>query len=99
MKRGKSKRGQWSKAQKDYVSRCLEDGCIICGSPAQWHHEKERFHGVGMRAPHEFGLPLCPYHHTDGPDSIHRSRVAFERLAGASEAELVDRMQREYGWS
>lgn len=103
-KRGKSKRGRMTKAQKEYIERCLADGCVICaklgdsGTPAQWHHEKERWHGAGMRAPHEYGLPLCPWHHNQGPDSIHRNPKGFASLAGMTEAQLVDKHQRDYGW-
>lgn len=103
-KKGRSKRGQFTKAQKDYISRCLEDGCAVCrilgmaGTPANWHHEKERWHAAAMRAPHEYGLPLCPYHHDKGPDSVHLNPKGFAALAKMTEAQLVDKMQRDYGW-
>ena len=104
-KTGKSKRGQWTAKQRQYVDRCVADGCVACrrafghkGVPAQWHHEKERFHGAGMRAPHEFGLPLCDQCHTIAPFSLHRNRVKFEWHIGCTEAELVDLMQIEYDW-
>lgn len=103
-KKGKSKRGKFTKAQRDYISRCLEDGCAVCsilgmaGTPGHWHHCKEGWHGAGMRAPHEYGLVLCPWHHTDGPDSVHRNPKGFAALVGMTEAQLVDKMQRDYGW-
>lgn len=104
-KRGKSERGKFSKAQRDYISRCIADGCAVCkilgvaGTVSAWHHEKERWHGAGMRAPHEYGLPLGPWHHTDGPDSVHRNPKGFAALAGMTEAQLVDWYQVNYGWT
>lgn len=103
-KQGKSKRGRWTQAQREYVEKCLADGCIAClrsgrgATQAQWHHEKQRFHGAAMRAPHEFGLPLCDMHHKVGLDSIHRDRAAFEKLVGCTEAQLVDMLQKRYNW-
>lgn len=102
-KKGKATRGKFTKDQADYISRCVEDGCALCrilgmaGSFSAWHHEKERFHGAGMRAPHEYGLPLCPWRHNVGPDSVHRNPKGFAALAGMSEAQLVDKMRRDYG--
>lgn len=104
-KRGKSRRGKWTKDQSTYVSRCEDDGCILCallgtpGTPAAWHHEKERWHGAGMRAPHEYGLALCPFHHDKGPESVHLNPKGFAKLAGMTEAQLVDWCQEKYGWN
>lgn len=104
-KKGRSTRGKWTKAQRDYVSRCVEDGCALCrilgvaGTSAAWHHERERFHGMSMRGPHEYGLPLCPWHHDIGPDSVHRNPKGFAALSQMSEAQLVDKLQRDYGWA
>ena len=94
-KQGKSKKGYWTLAQRQYVNRCIDAGCILCGQPAQWHHERERFHGLGMRGPHEFGLPLCPRHHI----LVHENRPAFVLLAGETEAQLVDRVQKIFRWT
>ena len=100
-KHGKSVRGQWTAKQRQYVDRCVADGCVACrraegirGVPCQWHHEKERFHGAGMRSPHEFGLPLCFEDHF----LIHHYRADFEARVMCTEAELVDLLQIEYNW-
>ena len=104
-KQGKSKRGQWTKEQKEYVERCCSFGCIACyigrgiaGTPASWHHEKERWHGASMRAPHEYGLALCDHDHKVGPESVHRSPASFAILVGMSESELVALSQKMFGW-
>ena len=104
-KKGKSKRGQWTKAQRDYVSRCVEAGCVACflgmgiaGTPAAWHHCKDGFHGAAMRAPHEYGLALCHYHHDQGPESIHLNPEGFKRLIGMTESEAVKYCWDRFHW-
>lgn len=34
----------------------------------------------------------------DGPDSVHRNPKGFAALAGMTEAQLVDKYQRDYNW-
>ena len=104
-KLGKSKRGKWSEEQRAYVSRCVAFGCVACylghgidGTPAEWHHEKERWHGGGMRAPHEYGLALCPNHHDQGDESIHLNPQAFANLIGMSESSAVQYCWEKFGW-
>lgn len=104
-KKGKSKRGQWTKAQYEYAQRAVDFGCVACylghgieSSPAMWHHQKEGFHGAGMRAPHHHGLPLCPTHHLHGEDSVHRNPAAFAHLIKMSEAEAVSWCWNRFGW-
>jgi hypothetical protein len=70
----------------------------IAGTPAAWHHQKEGFHAAGLRAPHQNGAALCPHHHTDGQDSVHRSPSRFAALIGMTEAELVALSQKMFGW-
>ena len=102
-KKGKSKRGQWTKEQREYVSRCVEFGCVACylghgidGTPAEWHHSG--FSGIAMRGPHEHGLALCPYHHDVGPESVHLNPQAFAHLIKMSEAEAVSWCWGRFGW-
>lgn len=105
-KRGKSKKGKWTRAQRDYVDRAIKGGCIACkvghnleNLRCQWHHEKQRWHGGGMRAPHHYGLALCEDHHLLGEESVHGHPEAFAKLVGMSEAELVDFSQKIFNWS
>lgn len=106
-KQGKSKRGQWTKEQGNYVERCVEAGCVACflgmgisGTPAEWHHCKDGWHGASMRSPHHYGLALCPYHHDQSIDeSVHLNPAGFRRLIGMSEAEAVRYCWDRFGWS
>jgi hypothetical protein len=101
-KQGKSVRGKWSLEQRQYTDRCISAGCIACivgrqihGSPSQWHHSKDGWHGAGMRCPHEFGLALCPFDH----HMVHHRPREFAALVGMSEAELVKVSQKLFHWS
>ena len=103
-KQGKSKRGQWTKEQREYVACCVEFGCIACylgnginGTPSQWHHVG--FSGAGMRGPHEHGIPLCHFHHLGSTtESVHLNPEGFRRLIGMSEAEAVRYCWDRFGW-
>jgi hypothetical protein len=59
-------------------------GCMICGQPAEFHHE-------GKPRNDFRGLPLCPLHHKReyGPGAYHYSPKAFYALHGSSEALLA----------
>ncbi len=61
-------------------------GCMICGAPAEFHHE-------GKPRNDFRGLPLCPRHHKTefGPGAYHYSPKAFYALHGPSE-ELLARV-------
>lgn len=104
-KKGKSKRGRWTPEQRAYAARLIENGCIACelgrgifGTPAQIHHQKEGFHGAGMRAPHYHILALCDFDHKVGTDSVHRNPEGFRRLIGMSEADAVRWCWDRFGW-
>ena len=86
-----------SKKQK-YYDAVVKLGCIACrrlglyGSPPQLHHPRHIPNGPGMgqKSSDYCVIPLCPRHHTDGPDSVHRlSAAAWARKYGMSEWEMV----------
>ena len=104
-KQGKSKRGVWTKAQKDYADRCCEFGCFWCwitkrieGTPGQYHHQSEDYNGLGMRAPHHMGMCLCPAHHDESEESVHLAPKRVKMLTGYTESELVLSSQEKFGW-
>ena len=77
-------------------------GCIVCrlngyATPATLHHLR---HGVGMgqRQDDSHTLPLCPYHHQQGPrgEAIHAGQKSFERKYG-SEMDLLRMVYRLLG--
>jgi len=95
-KTGKGKRGSMSKEESKYVSKGIEQGCILCRykdygiSPAEWHHLRTGT-GGGAIAPHDRGIPLCPAHHRNGPMALHGvGRKQFERLHNVTEQRLFE---------
>jgi hypothetical protein len=102
-KLGKSKRGRFTKEQREYVDRCCAFGCLPCyigrgisETPGNWHHAE--FHGAGMRGPHEHGFCCCPFDHTVSDESVHRNPTAFAAWVGMTEAQLVALSMRMFGW-
>lgn len=85
------------KAEKDYMNRVAELGCILCrhlgheGTGAELHHPRTGL-GMAMRASNFDVLPLCPEHHR-GRTGIHgMGRKAFEREYGLSEMDLQEQV-------
>lgn len=77
-------------------------GCVLCqhlghpGTPAEVHHVRVR-HGWG-RSSHYSVVPLCPWHHREGPLAVHAlSREAFTRVHGISELALLDLVHARLG--
>lgn len=58
--------------------------CVICGSrPVHVAHVRmpdldrcKPYTGKGEKPSDRWTLPLCPYHHLDGPDAQHKSNEA-----------------------
>lgn len=75
-----------TKAQKRWMGKVAELGCIVCRNagfgptPAQVHHLREG-QGGAQRANDFLTIPLCPAHH-DGKDSIHKDRQMFQARYG-----------------
>lgn len=76
------------------MGRVAALGCILCNhlglgaSPAEVHHPRTGA-GMGRRASHTDGIPLCPEHHR-GQTGLHgMGRRAFEREYSITEAELL----------
>lgn len=87
-----------SKAEREYMSRVADLGCILCKhlglgeTPAELHHPRTGT-GAGLRASHFDVLPLCPIHHR-GNQGLHgMGRKAFERYYGITELELLEKVK------
>lgn len=83
-----------TKAERQYMARVAEYGCILCHhlglgeSPAECHHPRTGV-GAGSRSSHMDVIGLCPRHHRLGNESFHvMGRLAFERHYGITEVEL-----------
>lgn len=73
-----------TKAEKRYMSRVAELGCVVCRmlgygpTPAQLHHVREG-QGMAQRAQNWLVVPLCPEHH-QGKTGVHGDRSAMRQL-------------------
>ncbi len=82
------------KVDREYLGRLVEDGCIICGSPAEVHHIGVE--GMGRRADDREAIPLCPFHHRTGNqgEAVHAGRESWEANFGTEQALLEKVRQR-----
>lgn len=73
-----------------HKARVRSLGCIACvilhlgRTPAQFHHVRTK---GNMRRDDHRGIPLCVYHHTDGPPghAVHAGKKSFEAKFGTQE--------------
>ena len=87
--------------KKNDLNQIANLGCILCsevlgieGSPAELHHVR-RYGAVRSASP---VLGLCPEHHRNGNDSLHRLGVkGFEKKWGISCEELLERQDKKLG--
>ena len=90
-----------TKDEKKSLDKIANLGCILCsevlgfeGSQAELHHVR-RYGNVRSASP---VLALCPEHHRNGNDSIHRMGVkGFEKKWGISCEELLERVSQKLG--
>ena len=70
------------KAGKDHMAKVASLPCVICGYwPVQVHHVIcGRFSQA--KASDFQTIPLCPQHHTDGPDAIHNGKESWVEKYG-----------------
>lgn len=80
--------------ERAHMGRVAALGCMLClhlgygATPAEVHHPRTGA-GMGMRAAHEDGIPLCPEHHR-GDTGLHGlGRKAFEQQYQITEADLL----------
>ena len=78
-------------AERDYLSRVADLGCIICKMDAEIHHIRTG-QGMGKKASNYEVIPLCPNHHRNGGHGIafHAGKKAFEAKYGTQQ-ELMDK--------
>lgn len=87
-----------TKAEKQYMGKVAEIGCILCKhlnlgeTPAELHHPRTGT-GAGLRASNMDVIPLCPEHHR-GNSGLHgMGRKAFEKYYGITELQLMEKVQ------
>ena len=74
------------------LNRIAALGCIICHKPAELHHLRD---GAGMGQRGKEVIPLCPYHHRQGPfgEAIHNGYKTFAKKYG-DERYLLDKVNK-----
>lgn len=85
-----SKKRTPTKDEREHKGRVARLGCLVCYRPAQVHHKTGA--GMALRATDWETMPLCPYHHTDGPhgECVHRGTRLFEEKHGTQD-EMIGR--------
>jgi hypothetical protein len=90
-----------TKSEKNAFNKIAELGCILCaevygfeGTPSELHHVR-RYGNVRSASP---VLALCPEHHRNGNDSLHRMGInAFEDKHGITCERLLELQDKRLG--
>ena len=83
----------------EYMAEVHRLSCLCCrirgidGTPAQAHHPRK--HGGLRDLLDKWTIPVCKWHHTDAPDSIHSQRAHVERNYGITEEEMSTRTRSD----
>jgi hypothetical protein len=91
-----------TKAEREYLSMAAALGCSLCrrlgygATPAEIHHPRTGV-GLGRRAPHTSGIPLCYEHHRGGQGLHGLGRKAFERTYQLTEQDLLNDTHQQLG--
>lgn len=68
------------RSQPAFIAWVVEQGCTVCGAPAEFHHVR-----TGQRGRDDsWGVALCPRHHRHGPEAFHTlgSNARFQEAHG-----------------
>ena len=90
------------KAESEHIGKVVSMGCIVCvelghgETPAVPHHIGNN--AMGMKATNYEVIPLCPWHHNQGPmgEAVHSGRKSFEANFG-TEKELLNKTMEWLG--
>jgi len=67
-------------ADRGHFARVVQQGCLVCGSPATIHHVTASIHGGRLTRRHDRVVPLCPQHHQAVFDPYANAPISVERL-------------------
>ena len=92
-----------TKAERIYLSRLAERGCVVCRNlrlgetPAEIHHIRTG-QGTSQRSDHYRTIPLCYTHHRTGGYGVtfHAGPRQWQKNFG-TEAQLLEQVQIELG--
>ena len=78
------------KTDRDRLARVAMLPCCVCGHwPVEVHHLRANV-GTGQRAGDNETIPLCRWHHREGPQAFHQGPRIFQELYG-TELELLEK--------
>lgn len=84
---------------RQYMTEVHRLSCLCCrirgidGTPAQAHHPR-KFGGL-RRLLDKWTIPVCEWHHTVAPDSIHSQRANVEQNYGISEEQMAEQTRKD----
>lgn len=79
--------------EKAHADNVASMGCLVCGQPAEVHHEPD---GAGARRNHKMIVPLCPMHHRDNKHGRHGlGREGFEQTYGINLRDVAKQLWRD----
>lgn len=83
-----------NKAEKAYMAKVADLGCIICGNNHVVIHHITTLRGFGGRASHYDVLPLCVQHHDGGKlgVAVHAGVKTWEAKFG-TQIELLEKVK------
>lgn len=78
---------------KQYMGLVADQGCYICGQPAEIHHNtKNRAYS---KKTSDFNIiPLCPNHHR-GQEGIHHIGVKRWEAIHGDQKDIVEKVRKE----
>ena len=84
------------KQTKELMAKMVEDGCIICSSPAEIHHNT---HDRARGKKSDKFMPLCPHHHRLGGhgNAVHAGVETWESIFGHQDELCKKALIRVYG--
>jgi len=82
-----------------YLDWIREKPCLICErqdtpSTAEAAHVGER--GLSQKCPDSEAIPLCVFHHREGPHAHHKLGKRFWVLYGIDKDAIIARLNAEY---
>ena len=83
----------------EYMGQVKRLGCLCCrlrgipDTPASAHHPR-KFGGLRDLLD-KWTIPLCEFHHTVGPEAIHRIRRRVEQVWGMSEQQMAEQTRKD----
>lgn len=91
----KKRRGPWR--SPEYRQFIRQFPCCACGLLVGIEASHTGAHGISQKAPDDRVIPLCRYHHREGPDALDRiGSRKFEEVHQISIAQIIAELNREW---